>query len=121
MGIAKDRCMETTTTTGTGDITLAGAVTGYRTLASVLPLSRFVSICIEAVDANGIPSGDWEVSQGYLSGSTTLVRHIVRASSNSDALVNFAAGTKRVFLTFSAFQLQDKSQIFTTTLYLAMN
>lgn len=120
MGLARDRVMETSTTTGTGNLTLAGAVTGYRTFTSALPLSRFFDYCIEAVDANGVPTGDWEVGEGYLSGTTTLVRG-VNASSNSNALVNLAAGTKRVFITFSAAEMMDKGQLQAQVAYIAMN
>lgn len=120
MGLARDRVMETATTTGTGDITLAGAVTGYRTFTSAVSLNVLFDYCIEAVDANGVPTGDWEVGEGYLSGTTTLVRG-VKASSNADALVSFAAGTKRVFLTFSAFQAQDKGQIYARATFITLN
>lgn len=122
MGLARDRVMETATTTGTGNITLAGAVTGYRTFTSALPdLNRFFDYCIEAVDANGVPTGDWEVGEGYLSGTATLVRAVVTASSNAGALVSFAAGTKRVFLTLSASEMQDKGQLQAQVAYIAMN
>lgn len=121
MGIAKDRCMETSTTTGTGAITLAGAVTGYRTFTSALSLDRFFDYCIEAVDANGVPTGDWEVGEGYLSGTTTLVRQVVTASSNANAVVNLAAGTKRVFVTFAAAEMQDKGQWQAQVAFIQMN
>jgi hypothetical protein len=113
--------METSTTTGTGNVTLAAAVTGYRTFTSVHDLNQLLDYCIEAVDANGVPTGDWEVGEGYLSGATTLVRSKVTASSNAGALVSLAAGTKYVFEVMPAAQIQDKGQIFVTTLYFALN
>lgn len=97
-----DRCLETTTTTGTGDITTAGAITGYRTLNSAYGTNAWIPYCIEGVDASGVPTGDWETGIGNLSGATTFVRTTVYASSNSNALVNFAAGTKRIFATMPA-------------------
>lgn len=121
MGVARDRCMETSTTTGTGNFTLAGAVAGYRVLYSGSNLDKTFDYCIEAVDANGVPTGDWEVGAGYLSASTTLVRAAVHVSSNADALVSFAAGTKRVFITFSARQMQDQGQTWARSNYLAIN
>lgn len=121
MGVAKDRCMETATTTGTGDITLAGAVTGYRTFTSAIGLSVLFEYCIEAVDGNGIPTGEWETGTGYLSGTSTLVRTQVSASSNANALVNFSAGTKRAFIIVGGQQWQDKSQVHGKTLYIALN
>ena len=93
-----DRCLETTTTTGTDNITTAGAVTGFRTLNAAYGTNVLIPYCIEAVDGSGVPTGDWETGKGYLSASTTFVR-AVTASSNSNALVNFAAGTKRIFAT----------------------
>lgn len=122
MGLARDRCMETTTTTGTGDITTAGAVVGYQTISSgIVDLNKFFDYAIEAVDANNIPTGDWEVGEGYLSSSTVLVRAVVGASSNAGALVNLTAGTKRVFVTLAAAEIQDKGQILARANFLAMN
>lgn len=122
MGLYRDRCLETTTTTGTGNVTLAGAIAGYRTLSSgIVDLNLFFDYTIEAVDASGIPTGDWESGQGYLTSSTVLVRSVVVASSNAGALVSLAAGTKRVFVTFSAAEIQDKGQIVAKANFLAMN
>jgi hypothetical protein len=120
MGIARDRVMETATTTGTGDITLAGAVTGFRTFTSAVSLNVLFDYCIEAVDADGVPTGDWEVGEGYLSGTATLVRGVT-SSSNADALVSLSAGTKRVFLTVSAAEIQDKGQTLSIANFIAMN
>jgi len=101
VGIYADRVLETTTTTGTGDVTLAGAVTGYRTINAAQGTGVFFDYAIVAVDGSGVPTGDWETGQGYLSGSTTLVRARIFASSNAGSAVNLAAGTKRVFITIS--------------------
>lgn len=102
MSIFADRVKETSTTTGTGDITTAGAVTGFRTFSAAFGTNAFFNYCIEAVDGSGVPTGDWEVGLGRLSAGTTLVRFRVYASSNANALVNFSAGTKYVFCVFSA-------------------
>lgn len=97
-----DRVMETSTTTGTGTLTLAGAVTGFQTWAAVGD-GNTAYYCIFAVDANGNPSGDWEVGLGtYTASGTTLARTRVIASTNSNAAVSFGAGTKRVCLVRSA-------------------
>jgi hypothetical protein len=91
-----DRVKDTTTTTGTGSVTLAGAApTGYQTFATALGSeSRAVFYVIEL-------NGEWEVGKGTFNGTTTLARDaVVYFSSNSNALVNFSAGTKNVFLTF---------------------
>lgn len=93
MPAVADRVYETTTTTGTGALALGGAATGYQSFATAF-----------AVGANNIPyviedgAGAWEVGFGTLSGGTTLARDTVTASSNAGALVNFAAGTKKVYV-----------------------
>lgn len=92
-----DRVQETTTTTGTGTITLAGAVTGFQSFAAVgNGNTTFYSIA----DQSG---SQWEVGIGtYTSSGTTLSRDTVLSSSNSGSLVNFSAGTKNVFVTYPA-------------------
>lgn len=95
--VVKDRVKETTTTTGTGTITLAGAVTGFQSF-SVIGNGNTTYYTIQ--DAL---SGDWEVGVGtYTSSGTTLSRDTVLESSNSGSLVNFGAGDKDVFVTYPA-------------------
>lgn len=96
--IFADRVLETSTTTGTGALTLAGSVTGFRTFASVCSVADTVRYFIEAINSAGVPTGDWETGLGTYSGANTLTRTTVVASSNAGAAVNFAAGTKRVGL-----------------------
>ena len=96
-----DRVKDTTTTTGTSDITLSGtAPTGFQAFATAFATSQRFYYTI----AGG---SEWEVGQGYLSASTTLVRETVLASSNSGAAVSFSAGTKDVFVSAPAFLVQD--------------
>ncbi len=91
-----DRVKETTTTTGTGTLTLAGAVTGFRTFGSVL---ADADTTYYAVDGGA----EWEVGLGTVGSSgTTLARTQVISSSNSNNAVNFSAGTKTVFVTTPA-------------------
>ena len=99
-----DNVMESSTTTGTGDFTLAGAITGFSTFASRYSTGDTCYYAIKEVDAAGGPSGAWEVGIGTYSAANTLTRTTVLSSSNSDAAVNFAAGTKRVFVTLVALQ-----------------
>jgi hypothetical protein len=87
----QNRVQETTTTGGTGTITLAGAVTGYITFAAGFTTGDVLFYTID----NGI--GEWEIGIGTLVTTGTLSRTTVIASSNSGALVNFSSGTKRVF------------------------
>ena len=95
--VLADRVQETTTSTGTGTITLAGAVTGFRSFAAVgNGNTTFYTIA----DQSG---SNWEVGIGtYTSSGTTLSRSTVLSSSNSGNLVNFGAGTKSVFVTLPA-------------------
>jgi len=119
MPFRADRVLETTTTTGTGDITLAGAVTGYRTVNAAIGTNVLFGYAIVAVDGSGVPSGEWEVGLGYLSGSTTLVRSALYSSSTGSA-INFSAGTKRVFNTYVSNHIQDKATVFAATQYLIL-
>ena len=105
--IVADRVQESSTTTGTGALALGGAYTGYRTFAAVMSTSDTCKYTIEALDANGNPSGDWEVGIGTYSALNTLTRTSVESSSNANAAVNFAAGNKRVMLDASAALLNS--------------
>jgi hypothetical protein len=100
--IVADRVLETSTSTGTGNFALAGASTGYRAFDDVMANGDTCYYCIEAIDANGNPSGAWEVGLGTFNDTDTLVRTTPAASSNAGAAVDFAAGTKRVMLDASA-------------------
>lgn len=97
-----DRVQDTSTTTGTGTLTLAdSAPTGYRTFATAFGSgSRVVSYCIEG-------GAEWEVGEGTFNGTTSLTRDRVLASSNSNALVNLSAGTKTVFCTATADTIRN--------------
>jgi hypothetical protein len=100
----RDRVKDTTTTTGTGSITLAGsAPTGFRTFASAFGTAAN-NVAYAIVAQSG---GEWEVGIGTLSGSTTLARTRVLSSSNSNAAVNFSAGTKDVFCSIQADWAED--------------
>lgn len=87
-----DRVKETSTTTGTGNLTLAGAVSAFETFNTAFTVGPSFYYTI-------VGGTEWEVGIGHLSGSTTLVRDTVLESTNSDALVNLSAGTKNVFCT----------------------
>jgi hypothetical protein len=106
--VIDDRVQETTTTTGTGTVTLAGAVTGYQSF-SVIGNGNTTYYCIT-------DGTNWETGLGtYTASGTTLARTTVLQSSNSDALVNFPAGSKNVFVTYPASQatLLDATQTLT--------
>lgn len=116
--IVKDRVMEFTITTGTGALALSGAITGFRRFSAVCSTNDTCYYFIEAVDANGIPSGDWEAGLGTYSGTNTLTRTTVHASSNAGSAVNFSAGVKRVSIAQTAAVSTGKlinKQIITAT------
>ncbi len=97
--IFKDRVLETTTTTGTGDVTLLGSVTGYTTLG--LASGESFEYSMMAVDGVGAPTGEWETGVGTYVSAGVFSRAVAQ-SSNANALVNFSAGTKDVFCTIIA-------------------
>lgn len=91
-----DRVTESTTTTGTGTITLAGALTGYQTISKICATGDTIYYSLWSVDGSGNPSGPWETGLGtYTSSGNTLARTTVIASSNSGSLVTLV-GTSYV-------------------------
>ena len=108
--ILKDRVQEVTTTTGTGTLTLGGAVTGYQSFSAI----GNGNTTYYAIYASG--GSEWEVGIGtYTASGTTLSRDTVLASSNSGSLVNFSAGTKNVWCDYPAGKAayQDASGVVT--------
>lgn len=96
--ILADRVKDTTTTTGTGTVTLSGtAATGFQNF-SVIGNGNTTYYTIA-----GQGTSEYEVGIGtYASAGPTLARTTILASSNSNAAVNFSAGTKDVFVTYPA-------------------
>jgi len=95
--VLADRVLETTTTTGSGTITLLGATEGYQSFAVVGDgNTTYYTIA-------GQSGSEWEVGIGtYTASGTTLSRDTVLSSSNSNDKVTFSAGTKDVFVTYPA-------------------
>ena len=93
--VIADRVRETTITTGTGTVTLAGAYTGFQTFSAGIGTGNSTYYAIANVAA-----GQWEVGIGtYTSGANTLSRTTVLASSNAGSLVNFTNTPNDVFVT----------------------
>lgn len=92
--VFKDRVKETTATTGTGTVTLAGASAGFQSFSVI-------------GDANTtyytlVSGSEWEVGIGtYTSSGTTLSRDTVLESSNAGSKITLA-GTSDVFCTYPA-------------------
>lgn len=97
--ITADRVVDSTTTTGTGTLTLANAApTGFRSFGSVCANG---DTCLYAVSSSS--GAEWEVGVGtYSTTGPTLARTTVLSSSNAGVAVAFSAGSKDVFLTAAA-------------------
>ena len=95
--VLADRVKETTTTTGTVPVTLAGASTGFQAFAVIGDTNTtYYTIA-------GQTTSEWEVGIGtYSTTGPTLTRTTVLASSTGGAAINFSAGTKDVFVTYPA-------------------
>lgn len=104
--VLKDRVKETSTTTGTGTFTLAGASTGFQAFSVIgNGNTTYYTIALQG-------GSEFEVGIGtYTLSGTTLSRTTVLASSNSGNAVNFSAGTKDVFCDYPAGKtaIQDAS------------
>jgi hypothetical protein len=77
---------------------MAGAITGYIAFSAVCTTNDTVYYTIQAVDANGVRTGEWENGLGTYSGTNTLTRTTPQRSSNANAAVSFSVGTKHVFI-----------------------
>lgn len=88
-----DRVAETTTTIGTGTVSLDGAKTGYQGFVAAIGTGHQCYYCI-------VGGSEWEVGIGTVTDATpdTLSRTTVLASSNSGSLVSFSTGDKDVFV-----------------------
>jgi hypothetical protein len=104
--IVADRVQETTTTTGTGTYTLSGAKDGFQSFGAVGDGNTTYYACTDGTD--------YEVGIGtYTASGTTLARTTIIESSNSDAAVNWGAGSKDIFVTAPA----DKTLLVGRNLY----
>jgi len=90
--VLKDRVKETTSTTGTGTYTLAGAETGFEAFSSIGNSNTTYYCCTDGVD--------FEIGIGtYTLSGTTLARTTILQSSNSDAAFSWANGRRSIFCT----------------------
>ena len=97
--IVNDRVKETTTTTGTGTITLLGAVEDFEGFSAGIGDGNTTYYCIfhESDSYN-----EWEVGYGVFTASGATLTRTAITSSNGDSLESFSAGTKSVFCTLPA-------------------
>jgi hypothetical protein len=96
--ITADRVKDTSTTTGTGNITVSGSAPfGYQTFSTVLSVSDTFYYCIQ-----GQSTSEWEVGLGTYVSSNQFARTTILSSSASGSAVSFSSGTKNVFITLPA-------------------
>ena len=96
-----DRVWESTSTTGTGTLTLTGALQDYQTFTSAFVDQQNVYYCL-------IDGTNWEVGRGtFSSGPDTLSRDTVFSSSNAGALIVLLAGGT-VFCDLPAIAVVDR-------------
>ena len=97
--VINDRVKETSSTSGTGNFTLAGASQGFESFASGVGVGNTTYYTIVESGTN-----NFEVGENTLSATSTLVRTSggVISSSNSDGLVSFGSNDKDVFCTIPA-------------------
>lgn len=102
-----DRVKETSTTTGTGTYTLAGAVTDFQSFAAIGNGNTCYYTAFEA-------GAGWEVGIGtYTAAGTTLARTQILASSNSNNAVNWSAGTREIWVGIPASKFRGLDEIIT--------
>jgi hypothetical protein len=97
--VLEDRIQETTTSPGTGDATLNGAVTGFRTFSSVMANADTCYYTI--ADQGGV---NFEVGIGTYATSGNLLQRttVLSSSAGGTTKANFATGTQSIFITYPA-------------------
>lgn len=101
--VLADRVKDTTTTTGTGAVTLSGSPpAGFQSFGAAIGNGNTTYYTISG-------GSEWEVGIGtYNSTGTTLSRDVILSSSNGGSTVNLSAGTKDVFVTYPAEKSVNK-------------
>jgi hypothetical protein len=100
--VSANRVTESTTTTGTGALALAGALAGFRPFSGVMSVGDTCWYALWSVDSNGAATGDYEAGLGTYSATSTLSRTTVLDSSNSGSAVSLSAGTTYVSIALIA-------------------
>lgn len=93
--VVRDRVRESSSTSGTGTLTLGGAAAGYQTFAAVGEGNQTFYTIVDTA------TGEWETGYGTYS-SGTLTRDYVFESSAAGAKVNFSTNVKDVFCSYPA-------------------
>lgn len=107
--VTGDRIKETTATTGTGTITLDGAVAQFRAFSA--EAADLDTLHYAIVGQSGV---EWEVGLGTWNTGGTLTRvagDVLSGSAGAGVLTNFSAGAKDVFITIPASTIAGKQTI----------
>lgn len=108
-----DRVLETSTTIGTGALTLLGPPSGYQSFFDGVGADNTTYYA-----AFNTTQDEWELGLGTLNaGATELSRTTIFSSSNNNAAVSFGVGVKNVFVSFPASQTFTIQQNLQTTAY----
>ena len=93
--VLKDRVKESSVSTGTGAFVLDGAVGPFQTFSTIGNGNQTYYAIV------GQTTTEWEVGIGtYTTSTDSISRDVILASSNSNTIVTFSAGTKDVFITY---------------------
>ena len=107
--VLKDRVKVTTSTTGTGAVTLASAEIGFQSFSVIGNGNQTYYTITDGTD--------FEVGIGtYTASGTTLSRDTILESSNSGNAVNWGAGSKDVFVTYPAEKAVDLGRSYTQSI-----
>ena len=94
--VVKERIKETTATSGTGTLTLSGAVNGFRPFSDI-GNNNTTFYCISDDNNN-----TFEVGLGTYNANTLTRDTVFQTSSGNTTKINFASGNKEVFVTYVA-------------------
>jgi hypothetical protein len=100
--IIEDRVLELSTSVGIGSFVTTGAAAGFRRLSAVCAISDTFPYYIEAVDASGNPTGEYEYGTATYTALNTFSRTTIYGSSNGGVATVFSAGIKNVGLAIAA-------------------
>ena len=95
--VLKDRVQETSLTSGTGTLSLAGAVAGFQTFSTAIGNGNTTFYTI--YDSTAF---DWEVGIGTVGAGTLARTTVLSNSAGTTSQISFAANTKFVFCTYPA-------------------
>ena len=93
--VLKDRVQETSTTSGTGTLTLSGAVSGFQTFSTAIGNGNTTFYTIYDNTAY-----DWEVGIGTVGAGTLARTTVLSNSAGTTTQISFASNSKFVFCTY---------------------